>query len=133
MPRPKGTERLIITPGLSKYERLHQFRNELLGKFDNSVEKHNFFLFLGFGFNDKQLNTRTILNKLKNQKYNGLIITKDTNDRINKLSDEAENSWLIYQSGSGTLIKNKKYSVPLFLQNEELWKVDVFTKKILGG
>lgn len=133
MPTPKGTERLIITPGLSKYERLHQFRNELLGKFDNSVEKHNFFLFLGFGFNDKQLNTRTILNKLKNQKYNGLIITKDTNDRINKLSDEAENSWLIYQSGSGTLIKNKKYSDPLFLQNEELWKVDVFTKKILGG
>ncbi|MCK4823583.1 SIR2 family protein [bacterium] len=132
MPRPKGTERLIITPGLSKYERLHQFRNELLGKFDNSVEKHNFFLFLGFGFNDKQLNTRTILDKLKNQKYNGLIITKDTNDRINKLSDEAENSWLIYQSGSGTLIKNKKYSDPLFLQNEELWKVETFTKKILG-
>ncbi|MBU1613058.1 hypothetical protein KKC87_01335, partial [Patescibacteria group bacterium] len=31
MPTPKETERLIITPGLSKYERLHQFRKELLG------------------------------------------------------------------------------------------------------
>ena len=94
MPTPKGTERLIITPGLSKNERLHQFRNELLRKFDNAVEKHNFFLFLGFGFNDKPL-IPTILDKLKNQKCNGLIITKDTNGRIDKLLDEAENLWLI--------------------------------------
>ncbi len=133
MPTPKGTERLIITPGISKNEKLHQFRKELLGKFDDAVEKHNFFLFLGFGFNDKQLNTRTILDKLKNQKCNGLIITKDTNNRIDELLDEAENLWLICQLGSGTHIKNKKYSAPLFLQNEELWKVDIFTQKILGG
>lgn len=133
IPTPKGTERLIITPGLSKYEKLHEFRNELLGKFDNSVEKHNFFLFLGFGFNDKQLNTRTILDKLKNQKCNGLIITKEKNKRIDNLLDESENLWLICQSNTGTLIKNKQYSTPLQLKEEELWKVDVFTKKILGG
>ncbi len=133
MPTPEGTERLIITPGISKNERLHQFRNELLGKFDNAVVKHNFFLFLGFGFNDKPINTRTIHDKLKNMKCNGLIITKDTNKRIDKLLDKAENLWLICQSDTGTLIKNKKYSEPLLLQNEELWKADVFTKKILGG
>ncbi|MGA1825179.1 MAG: SIR2 family protein [bacterium] len=133
MPTPKETERLIITPGLSKYEKLHQFRKELLGKFDDAVEKHSFFLFLGFGFNDKQLNTCTIINKLKNQKCNGLIITKDTNSRIDELLSKAENLWLICRSGSGTLIKNKKYSTPLLLQDEELWKVDIFTKKILGG
>jgi hypothetical protein len=133
MPTPKGTERLIITPGLSKYEKLHQFRNELLGKFDNSVEKHNFFLFLGFGFNDKQLNTRTILDKLKNHKCNGLIITKEKNKRIDNLLYESENLWLICQSNTGTLIKNKQYSTPLQLKEEELWKVDIFTTKILGG
>jgi len=133
MPIPEGTKRLIITPGISKNEKLHWFRKELLGKFDVAVEKHNYFLFLGFGFNDKQLITRAILDKLKNQKCNGLIITKDTNDRINKLLGEAENLWLICQSGSGTNIKNKKYSAPLFLQNEELWKVNIFAQKILGG
>ncbi len=133
MTTPKETERLIITPGLSKYERLHRFRNELLGKFDDAVEKHNFFLFLGFGFNDKQLNTRTIFDKLKNRKCNGLIITKVTNDRIDKLLSEAENLWLICQSDTGTSIINKKYSAPLLLQSEELWEVDDFTKKILGG
>lgn len=129
---PKDAERLIITPGMSKYEKLHQFRSELLGNFDNAIEKHNFFLFLGFGFNDKQLNTRTILDKLKNQKCNGLIITKETNVRINALLAEAENLWLIYQKDNGTEIKNKKYTNSLFLKNEELWQVDIFTKKILG-
>jgi len=133
LPTPEGTERLIITPGISKYEKLHEYRDELLTKFDNAIRKHNFFLFLGFGFNDKPLtNTRTILDKLKNQKCNGLIITKETNERIDKLLDEAENLWLICQSDTETLIKNKKYSKSLLLQNEELWKVDVFTKKILG-
>jgi hypothetical protein len=130
----EGTERLIITPGISKYEKLHVYRDELLTGFDNAIRRHRFFLFLGFGFNDNQLITRAILDKLKNKGCNGLIITKDTNDKINKLLGEAENLWLICrQSGSGTLIKNKKYSAPLFLQNEELWKVDIFTKKILGG
>ena len=133
MPVPKGTERLIITPGISKYMKLHLYRDELLTKFDNAIRKHNFFLFLGFGFNDKQLNTRTILDKLKNQKCNGLIITKDANGRIDKLLDKAENLWLICQSDTGTSIKNKKYSTSLQLKKEELWKVDIFTQKILGG
>ncbi len=132
MPIPEGIERLIITPGIFKYEKLHKYRDELLTKFDDAIRKHNFFLFLGFGFNDNQLNTRTILDKLKNQKCNGLIITKETNERIDKLLDEAKNLWLICQSDTETSIKNKKYSAPLLLQNEELWKVDVFTKKILG-
>ena len=131
MPIPQGTERLIITPGLSKNERLHQFRSKLLVKFDNAVEKHNFFLFLGFGFNDKPL-IPAILDKLKTQNCNGLIITKETNSRIDELLDKAENLWLICQSDTETLIKNKNYSDPLLIKNEELWKVDIFTKKILG-
>ena len=132
MPTPKETERLIITPGISKYEKLHLYRDKLLARFDDAIKKHNFFLFLGFGFNDKPL-IPTILDKLKKQKCNGLIITKDTNGRIDKLLSEAENLWLICRSDTGTLVRNKKYSTHLLLQNEELWEVDVFTKKILGG
>ncbi len=132
LPTPNGTERLIITPGISKYEKLHLYREELLKKYDDAIRKHSFFLFLGFGFQDNQL-INAIRNKLKNQKCNGLIITKDPNAIIDKLLNEADNLWLICQSGTGTLIKNKKYSTPLSLQNEELWKADIFTKKILGG
>lgn len=128
---PDETERLIITPGLSKYEKLLQFRNQLLEEYDKAVEKHNLFLFLGFGFNDNQLLNKT-LKKIKDQNCNGIIITKETNKRIDKLLNEANNLWLVCQSKTDTVIKNKKYSAPLVLENEELWKVDVFTKKILG-
>jgi phage tail tube protein FII len=130
-----NVERFIITPGLSKYEKLHNFRNQLLGEYDKAVEKHNCFLFLGFGFRDNQLLNKTFVNKLKHQKSNGLIITKENNSEIDSLLEEAENLWLVCQgeSENDTIIKNNKYSKPLLLKNEKLWEVDIFTKTILGG
>lgn len=131
--KPENVERLIITPGISKHEKLHQFRPELLSKFDEAVEKHCFFLFLGFGFNDTQLNNHAIVDKLKNQQCNGLIITKSSNERIENLLQSSENLWLIRSSDkTDTLIKNKKYSSPLIINDEELWKVDIFVNTILG-
>jgi len=132
--KPNGIERLIITPGISKYEKLHKFRSELLGKYDNAIEKHNFFLFLGFGFNDNQLNTNTILNKLKNKNSNGLIITKNSNSKIEALLKKSKNLWLICSTkdNNGTIIKNGKFAKELILSDKELWKIDIFTRRILG-
>lgn len=73
-----------------------------------------------------------LINKIKDQNCNGIIITKETNKRIDKLLNEANNLWLVCQSKADTVIKNKRYSDSLVLENEELWKVDVFTRKILG-
>lgn len=135
-PPNDNVKRLIITPGESKHKKLLKFRNELLKPFDDVVEKHNAFLFLGFGFNDSQLNTRDIFEKkLKAQNCNGLILTKDPKDRIEVLLKEAENLWLVckHKDRDITLIKNKKYPKSLELENERLWQVDIFTQKILGG
>lgn len=132
--KPEKIERLIITPGISKYEKLHKYRSELLGKYDDTIQKHNFFLFLGFGFNDNQLNTNTILDKLKNKNCNGLIITRSSNSRINKLLDKAKNLWLVSstEDKTGTIIKNSKFANELILNDNELWKIDTFTRTILG-
>jgi hypothetical protein len=129
--KPDNAERLIITPGTSKFEKLHMYRQELLGKYDEAIEKHDFFLFLGFGFNDSQLNTKAISDKLK--KCNGLIITKNSNERINEIMEKSQNLWLICEAENrqGAIIKNNKFASELFV-DEELWKVDVFTKTILG-
>jgi len=132
--KPKGIERLIITPGISKYEKLHKYRSELLGKYDNAIGKHNFFLFLGFGFNDNQLNTNAILDKLKNRNSNGLIITRNSNSKIENLLKESKNLWLICSTDDkkNTIIKNSKFAKKLILSDNELWKIDIFTRKILG-
>ncbi len=132
--KPKGIERLIITPGISKYEKLHKYRSELLGKYDNAIEKHNFFLFLGFGFNNNQLNTNAILDKLKNKNSNGLIITRNSNSKIENLLKESKNLWLICSTNdkNGTIIKNSKFSKKLILNNNKLWEIDIFTRTVLG-
>ena len=66
-PNDNDIERLIITPGESKHEKLLKYRSGLLKPFDDAVEKHNAFLFLGFGFNDSQF-TGDILKKCIKQK-----------------------------------------------------------------
>ncbi|HAR64123.1 MAG TPA: hypothetical protein DCS13_11720 [Candidatus Margulisbacteria bacterium] len=132
---PPSMQRLMITPGTSKYEKLHQNRTQLLGEYDMAIENHSTFLFIGFGFNDNQLNNDSIKKKLKDQNCHGLIITRDTNARIETLLNECKNLWLVckQEHNEYTRIFNSNYSDWLNIDNEKLWDTQEFTKKILGG
>ncbi len=89
--------------------------------------------FLGYGFNDSQLTNGTLEAKLKNQKSPGLVITRDSNDRIDGLLKECDNLWLVckHQENDSTRIYNKQYEDWLYL-DKEIWKIDPFTREILG-
>ena len=130
-------ERIMITPGTAKYERLHKYRPELLGEHDLAVEKHDAFLFIGFGFNDSQLTNNAIKRKLKEQKCHGLIITRDSNPRIEAYLEECENLWLVCRNPdggcNGSRIFNSRYQDWLLINDKQLWDASVFTKEILGG
>lgn len=78
---PDFASRVIVTPGLYKYEMLQNYRLELLNSADKAIEKANRFLFLGYGFNDAHLETY-IKKKLISQACKGLIVTRDSNTRI---------------------------------------------------
>jgi len=81
---PEFVDRVLITPGLTKYQSLQQYRQELMQKPDNAIEKAARFLFLGYGFNDSHLEVY-INRKLANQSCHGLIITRDSNPRIENI------------------------------------------------
>jgi len=134
---PNDIERLMITPGTSKYERLHKYRTELLGEHDRAIEKHNAFLFIGFGFNDNQLTNNTIKRKLKEQKCPGLIITRDCNPRIESYINECANLWLVCkhpgEDNNGSRIFNPLFKDWLHINDKQLWDASVFTNEILGG
>jgi len=132
---PPGVERLMITPGTSKHEKLHDFRDALLTEYDKAVKSHSAFLFLGFGFNDTQLVTNAISEKLKKQSSPALIITRDSNERIEALLKESKNSWLVckHPDNDSTRIWNNQYGNWLHLAKKELWKFDIFTNEIMGG
>lgn len=133
---PDFANRVIITPGLSKYEMLQNYRQELLNSADREIEKANRFLFLGYGFNDEHLETY-IKKKLVSQACKGLIVTKDSNPRIESLLNESENLWLVCKmkedGADGTRIFNRQYTGWLELPTKEYWNIDAFTTEILRG
>ena len=131
---PNEIERVIITPGILKFERITAFREELLRQFDEAVKKKDSFVFLGYGFNDRHLENY-IIPKLNEQKCHGLIITRDNNDRIESLCSQADNLWLIckQEHNEFTRIKNKQYKDWFLLPDLKLWDLQQFTKEIIIG
>ncbi|MHB1294413.1 MAG: SIR2 family protein [Anaerolineae bacterium] len=133
---PAPIERVIICPGISKYEALQRYRQELLATADTVIERERQFLFLGYGFNDVHLE-EYIRRKLVMQRCKGLVITRDSNPRIEALLAEAENLWLICRSDDGqsvgTCVSNRRYCGCLHLPGRNLWDIREFTAYILGG
>ncbi|MCL6271913.1 SIR2 family protein [Sansalvadorimonas sp. 2012CJ34-2] len=132
---PDQIKRSMVTPGTEKYKVLHDNRSNLLAKYDTAVDRHNRFLFLGFGFNDAQLVNNRIIPKLKAGGCKGLIITRDTNPRIEEILKESPNLWLVckQESNDSTRVKNGQYIDWLYLDDEKLWNFDEFTRTILGS
>jgi hypothetical protein len=130
---PADVERVIITPGISKYEKISQFRQELIAKYDEIVENKDAFIFIGYGFNDAHIE-QYLRPKLKNMKCHGIIITRDNNKRIEDLLDLSDNLWLICKQDldNNTRIKNKNYEDWLYLKDCYIWNIQEFTKEILG-
>jgi hypothetical protein len=131
---PPGIERVMITPGTSKYQLLHKYRDELLREYDEAIKNHTSFLFLGFGFNDSQLIHNKLKTKLKT--HRGLIITRDLNDSIMKVLKECHNVWLVCKheddGNDSTRIYNQQYADWLYIEDKGIWKADEFTTEILG-
>jgi hypothetical protein len=134
---PRNIERVMIMPGAQKYARLHDYRQALLNEYDYAIEKHNAFLFIGFGFNDDQLINHLFKKKLINHKCPALIITRDSNKKIENLLSNSDNIWLICkQPGGGektTMICNSGYNDNLYLDSKQLWDASQFAAEILGG
>jgi len=133
---PAGIKRVIITPGMAKYELLQRFRRELQSRADVAIENENQFLFLGYGFNDKHLE-EYISRKLVQQGCKGLIITRDRNERITSLMSKARQLWLVSKAdlecGYGTLISRSGVADPLLIPGKNLWNVEEFTTEIIGA
>ena len=132
---PEFADRVMITPGLSKYEVLQGYRRELLRPADEAIDKANRFLFLGYGFNDSHLEAY-INRKLMIQGCKGLIVTRDLNARIEVLLGEAENLWIVCKSSErdseGTRLFNKQYANWLELPTKQLWDIQAFATEIFG-
>lgn len=132
--KPEGVMRAMITPGTAKYQRLHKDRAQL-AEYDNAVGNHTSFLFLGFGFNDSQLVNNAFRQKLEQDQCRALVITRDSNPRIEEWLNKCPNMWIIckQKDTDKTLIYNAKFKNWLHINDKELWRFDAFTNEFLGG
>lgn len=132
---PEFAERIMVTPGTSKFEKLAHFRGELFQPFDNIIEKKDSFLFIGYGFNDSHIE-KYLRPKLIEQKCQGIIITRDSNPRIESLMKEAGNLWLVCKDENptkeGTRIWNSQYDNWIYIENKQLWNIKEFTTELIG-
>ena len=127
-------DRVMITPGTTKHESLHKYRDELLGQYDASIKQHNSFLFLGFGFNDSQFLNQALISKIQNGGNPVLIVTRDINDRILELANCSPTVWVVckHENNDSSRIYNSQYSDWVYLDDKEIWKFDCFSREILG-
>jgi hypothetical protein len=132
---PENMKRVMITPGISKFEKLAQYRDELFKPFDEINKKTGSYIFIGYGFNDSHIENY-IKPKLTDKKCPGLIVTMESNPRIESLLNDSDNLWLVCKeeekAKNGTRIKNKGYNDWLYLYDKELWNIKNFTKEIIG-
>jgi len=132
--KPEGVVRAMITPGTAKYRRLHKDRAQL-AEYDKAVANHTSFLFLGFGFNDSQLVNNTFRQKLEQDHCRALVITRDSNPRIEEWLNKCPKMWLICKQTDSdkSRIYNSKFNNWLHIDDKELWRFDAFTNEFLGG
>lgn len=132
---PVFAQRVIITPGISKFEILQKYRQELLARADNAISEASSFLFLGYGFNDNHLE-EYIKRKLITHASHGLIITRSINEKTIQLLHEAKNLWVICadnENSDNSKIYNSQYTDWLILPGLKIWDVHEFYSNILGG
>lgn len=132
---PSNVERVMITPGRSKYERVLTWREGLLKATDAAIAKAAWFLFVGYGMNDNHLETK-IRQRLTGGSVRGIVVTLASNDRIEALVREAANLWLVCgdrkDADEGTRIANG-VGGELFLPGQKLWDISQFTSEVLGA
>lgn len=134
IPDSGNITRIMVTPGISKISEINNRRQYLTTKFDDSFKRHNAFLFLGFGFNDKHIINIPLEQKFTNHGSYGIIITKESNERIDTLLDKSENLWLVCEDSSsgGTSISNSRYGEKCLLPDRKIWMFENFTTEIFG-
>ncbi len=130
---PVDVERVIITPGSSKYEKIQKYRRELQAKADESVKSAHGFLFLGYGMNDVHIE-RYIKQRIQKDRKPAVFITRNLNARMEDFAKQNDNVWIVCgleDPNSGSRIFNNQLGGWLHVAGKRLWEFSLFAKQIM--
>lgn len=122
--------RLMITPGFTKYIKGYEQPFDLHREEANkSIDNAKYFIVIGYGFNDHQLETH-LRQKLSTTQF-CLIITKSLTKNTKEIIKSSNHIWAISEddeNNNATLITNS--SLTFRLDELKLWDFSTFIKEI---
>ncbi|MBZ0130810.1 MAG: SIR2 family protein [Rhodobacteraceae bacterium] len=130
---PEGFEPLIVTPGVSKYERTHDepFRSAIQGA-DRALDQAASFLCVGYGFRDRHIQPK-IVDKCRQRNVPIVILARTLTDEAKRfLADSAGQAYMaLEKDGEGTRVFLPEHPEGMSVAQPELWSFDNFNKMAL--
>jgi hypothetical protein len=120
-------ERFIITPGETKHKRIVENRH-FYREMDNAIDKAQTYLFVGYGFNDIDIDKK-ICQNINQVSRRAIIVTKDLIGNAKTIINENPEIIAIsdnYKGGASINYKGKEVE-----HNKPIWQIDEFANEIL--
>lgn len=120
-------ERFIITPGETKHKRIVENR-QFYREMDNSIDKAQTYFFIGYGFNDIDIDKK-ICQNINQVSRKAIIVTKDLIG--NAMNIIKENPSIIAVSDNhkgGSIIRYEGHAI---IHSKPIWQIENFTNEIL--
>lgn len=119
---------LIVTPGVSKFQRTYDepFRSAIQGA-DQSLERAEGFLCVGFGFRDSHIEPR-LVERCKKKNVPIVILALALTDETREfLRTKAGSSYLAFEkSGNSTKAYTSEHPDGIDIPDHEFWSLDGF-------
>ncbi len=138
---PSGFERDVAIPGGLKYQQHAESNADTVYRARQAIEGAQGYLVIGYGFNDPHLHDR-IVEQARIHNRPLIVMTQQLDaEAIEKLRKAGVHVWILLAaplSGGGcdsskTRVYMPGCPEPVDLDNEQIWKCDVFAEHILGG
>ena len=130
---PEGFEPLIVTPGVSKYERTHDepFRSAIQGA-DRALEQAASFLCVGYGFRDRHIQPK-ILDRCRQKNIPIVMLARTLTEEAKRfLADGAGKSYMaLERDGNGTRAYFPDCPDGTSVSQPDLWSLSDFNKLIM--
>lgn len=130
---PEKFEPLIVTPGVSKFERTHDepFRSAIQGA-DAALESGSSFLCVGYGFRDRHIQPK-IVERCRQRNVPIVILARTLTDEAKSfLAKSAGQAYLaLERDGDGTRIYSPDHPAGITVARPDGWSLENFNNLVL--
>ncbi len=131
--RPSGIKPVIVTPGIEKYRLTHDepFLSIKQGA-DLALQAAGSYLCIGYGFNDKHLQTK-LVERCRVESVPLVLITKEITPTAHEFlkSGKCPRYLALEECGSGSKMYSAEYPDGVELKDKPVWQLEQFLSMVI--